>query len=106
VRRLLGGRTAPGREPPSPGALLLVALGVIYDSQPAIMHKNTTTNRWNIFNEKSPKTTFYVKNLSQDIIQAHFVWNRSRLKTIFTSGYFEAYLFEVSGVKYAPSHPD
>jgi hypothetical protein len=57
--------------------------------------------------EKLPKKAYFIyKNLKEDILQKHFVRNRSRRKNIFTSSHFELYLFKVSGVIYTPSHPD
>jgi hypothetical protein len=48
--------------------------GVIDDSQPAGMHKNTITNRQKLL--ISPQTkSFWKKNLYQDIILIHFVRN-------------------------------
>ncbi len=85
-------------------------LGVMYDSQPAEIHKNTTINRWQalVFYilENRLIQHFFKENLLQDIILIHFVRNRSRITNIFTSDHFELYLFNVSKVAYATSHPD
>jgi hypothetical protein len=88
---------------PSPATLLYAAW-----SWPEYTKTAPQTGRsFYILTEKSPKTAFFIyKNLLQDIILRHFVRNRSRMKNIFTSGYLELYLYKVSGVVYAPSHPD
>jgi hypothetical protein len=75
---------------PSPCHTPFSHLDVIYDSQLAQIHKNTTTKRWKLFlfEEKLPKTALK-KKLEQDLILKHFVRNRSRIKNMFTSGHFE-----------------
>ncbi len=102
--RPLGAGRTPCESPP-PFAASFGRLGLIYDSQLAGIHKNTTTNRWKLlyFDWKIAKTRFFCTNLEQDIILIHFVRNRSRKKNIFSSGHLELYLFKITGVIYAPA---
>ncbi len=71
-------------EPPFPCCTPIGLLGVIYDSQPAGMHTNTTTNRWKLlrFDWKMSKTTFFwIKPLTKKIL-LDFVRNRSGKKIL------------------------
>ncbi len=95
----------PVKNVPFPATLLLVAWQS-YESQPAEMRKNTTTNRWKLlfFNEKSPKTAFFDEILLTRFNSKTFCEEQIYGKSIFTSGHLELYLFKVLGVIYAPSH--
>jgi hypothetical protein len=84
---------------PSPATLLYAAWSwPEYTKTPP-----QTGGSFYILTEKSPKTAFFIYKKP---LTRHFVRNRSRMKNIFTSGYLELYLYTVSGVVYAPSHPD
>ncbi len=67
-------------------------------------HNNKQIEAFTFWLKKSPKTAFFMdKNFQQNIILTHCARNRSKIKSISTSGYFELFLFKVSGVIYAPA---
>ncbi len=99
-----GSRNTPLKAPP-PTTLQLIAWKSFLTPSRLECAKTPpqTGGSFYFLTEKSHKTAFFYKNLSQDVILTHLVKNRSRIITIFTSGHFELLQFKYWGSNTPPA---